>query len=118
MGADAGERAIGRPLDQLDGRIFFAQPGADFFHVFDFQAEMLEPGLPSQLLRDDVHADVAVADRHGAFRPRRLRRLHAEQRFVKPAQQDVVVADDGEMFDLCEHGLLLISLQFLCKFGR
>ncbi len=112
MGADAGEGAIGGSLDQLDGGIFFAQPSGYLVDVLDFQTKMLQPGLPSQFLGDDVHTDITVTDGNGALRPWRFGRFHSEQSFVKPAEQHVVVADDGEVLDLCEH----FSSSFLRRF--
>jgi hypothetical protein len=65
MGADAGEGAIGGSLDQLDGRIFFAQPGGYFVDVFD---SAISSPAASQPWGIDVHTDITVTDRHGIRR--------------------------------------------------
>src|SRR5262245_25538335 len=111
MSADAGEGAIGRPLDQLNGRILFAQASGYFVDVLDFETKMFQPGLPSQFLRNDVHTDITVTDRYGALGPGRFGCFHPEQSFVEPAEQYVVVADNSEVFDLGEH----VSSLWLCR---
>src|SRR5467141_3571493 len=104
VGADAGEGARARTLQDVDAGMALAQPRASPLRVFHFQAEVIEPGRAARLARIDVQSHVTVADRDRALRAGVGRGLHAEHGLVEPALQGVLVADDGDVLDLRGHG--------------
>src|SRR6266516_1833948 len=85
VGADAGEGARARTLQDVDAGMALAQPRADLLRVFHFQAEVIEPGRAARLALIDVQFHVAVADRDRAFRAGVGCSLHAEHGIAEPA---------------------------------
>src|SRR5256885_894102 len=101
-----GERADGRTLYGAQRRIEFRDARNRIVEIVDFDAEMIEPAGAPIAARNDVHADVAVAEHDRARGPGLARRPHAEQRLVEPAVQRVVVAADRDVVDPGGHEAL------------
>src|SRR5206468_8908622 len=72
--------------------------------IVDFDAEMIEPAGAPVAARNHVHADIAVAQHDRARGPGLARRLHAEEGFVEPAVQRILVGRDGDVIDARGHG--------------
>ena len=100
---DAGERPVRRPLNPAGDRVFRAHLVEAGLHIFDLDAEMIEPRRSAALARIDVEPDVTIADVDARLRPRRLRRFQAEQQLIEAVEQRVFLADDGDVINFGEH---------------
>src|SRR5260370_20135699 len=100
VGADAGEGARARTLQDVDAGMALAQPRADLLRVFHFQAEVIEPGRAARLARIDVQPHVAVPDRDRACRARVGRGLRAEPRLADPPPPRALAAGDRDVPEL------------------
>src|SRR5215470_931235 len=106
--AECGEWAVARALDDLDLGVFLGYPRTHPLDVLDLDAEVIEPGLAAGHARIDVHADIAVADRHGGgLEPGVDLDLQAEQRAVEDGQQGIIVRNNGNVIEPGEHSRLL-----------
>src|ERR1700704_1477526 len=102
--AVGGEGADGRALYGAQRRIEFRDARNGVLDIVDFDAEMIEPAGAPVAARNYVHADIAVAQHDRARRPGLARRLHAEEGFVEPAVQRILVGRDGDVIDARGHG--------------
>src|SRR5260221_5889407 len=102
--AVGGEGADGRALYRAQRRIEFRYRRNGGLDIVDFDAEMIEPTGAPVAARNHVHADIAVAQHDRARGPGLARRLHAEEGFVEPPVQRILVGRDGGVVDARGHG--------------
>src|SRR6185312_17061046 len=71
--------------------------------IVDFHAEMVEPADIAVATRDDVQADIAVAEYHRGTGRGAAGGLQPEHRLVELPQHRIVGADHRHMIELREH---------------
>src|SRR5204863_8973814 len=72
--------------------------------IVNFDAEMIQAAGAPVAARNYVHPDIAVAQHDRARGPGLGRRLHAEEGFVEPTVQRILVGRDGDVVDARGHG--------------
>src|SRR4030095_14473010 len=109
VSAVGGEGADGRALYGAQRRIEFRDTRNDVLDIVDFDAEMIEPAGAPVAPGNHVHADIAVAQHDRAGGPGPARLLHAEEGFVEPTVQSILVGRYGDVIDARSHQLASVS---------